>query len=55
MYKAYEEDYQKMKDFDFSKEDKFIEIQMKASSRITNLSNAGYERLKKKMSQLGNS
>lgn len=50
MYHAYEKDYEKMKKFDFSNEDEFIEIQMEAQEEIRKLSLAASERLKKKMS-----
>ena len=50
MYKAREEDYQKTRKLDFNNMDDFFEIRREAGNKITDLSNAAYERLKKKMS-----
>jgi hypothetical protein len=49
-YKTYEENYHKMKKIDFNNMDDFLKIQGEAKDKITELSNAAYTRLKKKMS-----
>lgn len=50
VYKAHEEDYQKMKNRVFSNESEFFENREKSAGKIRQLSDAAYERLKEKMS-----